>query len=62
VRVLVEVLEVGEAGVIAPGQQLFSDDRLQLHVDDLLPVVAVDVAGGGGDEAERPGPLDLAAG
>src|SRR5690606_58317 len=44
VRVLVEVLEVREAGVVAAFQQLGGDDRLRLHVDDPLPVAAVDVA------------------
>src|SRR5215203_592628 len=45
-----EVFEVGKAGVVAPGQQLFDDYRLRLHVDNLLPIAAVDVAGGGGDQ------------
>src|SRR5829696_6804532 len=53
---------MGEAGLIAAGEQLFGDDRLRLHVDDLLPIVAVDVAGGGRNEAERPWLLDLPSG
>jgi hypothetical protein len=52
---------VRQTGVVAFFQQLLRDDRLGLHVDDFLPVLAVDVASGGWNQAKALGLLDLAA-
>src|ERR1700750_693172 len=60
--VLLEVLEVMEPRLVAAGQELFGHDRLRLDVDDLGPVVGVDVPSGGRYEAEGSRSLDIGAG
>src|SRR5215203_3909762 len=55
-----QVLQVRQPRVVAPFQQLLRHNRLGDDIDDLLPVVAVDVAGRGRHQAERSRPLHAA--
>jgi len=57
--VLLDVLHVGEAGVVVAAQQAFGDDRLGGDVDHLVPLREVDVALRGGDDPDRARPLDV---
>src|SRR4029077_3930058 len=61
VGMLLEVLHVGEAGVVLTAQQSLADDRLGDDVDYLLPLGEVDVALGRRHDPDRTRRLDLAA-
>src|SRR5680860_295351 len=61
VRVLLDVLHVGQAGVVLAAQQARGDEWLRGHVDHLVPVGEVEVALGRRHDAERARPLDLPA-
>jgi hypothetical protein len=51
VRVDFEMLQMGEASFVTTRQQPFGDDRLRLNVDDLGPIVGIDVPSSGWNEA-----------